>query len=220
MKPINAEQTISQWAQTNDLASDGLDDDNIDDIPEATTNGQVQGGHAYTDSTYSDATTGNVVLSKLTVAGMGHAWSGGDAMGSYIDPKGPDASRMAWDFFASGVLPVAVDAGTSGDAASAPVATDDAGATMKAVPGGCTFGGRAVPSALPLLALLITLVLCARRRVCQLSSRAWTRRRAGPGPTDASARRACPPSVRRRPPRRARAAPTRRRCPRPWRCGR
>lgn len=94
VKPIDAEQTLSQWAQTNDLASGGLDDDNIDDIPEAATNGEVQGGHAYTVSTYSDATTGNVVLPKLTVAGMGHARSGGDAMGSYIDPKGP--VRVGW----------------------------------------------------------------------------------------------------------------------------
>ena len=32
----NAHQVASQWAQTNDLASDGVDDNNIDDTPEVT----------------------------------------------------------------------------------------------------------------------------------------------------------------------------------------
>lgn len=172
VKPLNGEQTISQWAQANDLASDGLDDDNIDDIAEMTTDAQVSGGHAYTLSTYDDATTGQVVMQKLVVTGMSHAWSGGDPQGSYTDPMGPDASKLAWDFFAMGSAAVAVDGGTSSDAATTPTQKDGAvdtsgsgtgGSTQKPVSGGCDLGDRAPLSTMPAL-LLAVLLLAANRR--------------------------------------------------------
>jgi poly(3-hydroxybutyrate) depolymerase len=34
------------------------------------------------------------------VAGLGHAWSGGDQRFSYADARGPDASEAMWEFFA------------------------------------------------------------------------------------------------------------------------
>ena len=37
----------------------------------------------------------------LRVHGMGHAWSGGAAGQAFSDPEGPDALRLAWQFFAA-----------------------------------------------------------------------------------------------------------------------
>ena len=124
--PVNGDQVISQWAKTNDLASDGTADGNISDSPASTESGTVRGGRSYTRSIYRDRTTGSDVMIKVMVSGMGHAWSGGSASGSFTDPKGPDASKMTWDFFrahpqAGSVVP---DAG-SGDLATVDASIPD-----------------------------------------------------------------------------------------------
>lgn len=105
VKPVNGDEALAQWAQTNDLALDGRDDDDIDAAPEAVVPGAVPGGRNYTESVYEDD-AGHVVMHKIVVDGMGHAWSGGAANGStsalggrLTDPLGPDASRLMWQFF-------------------------------------------------------------------------------------------------------------------------
>lgn len=99
--PVNGHQVISQWAQTNDRASDGSDDNNIDDTADQTINGQVPNGRSYTEYVYKDSSNGAVVMEKYMVNGMGHAWSGGNSAGSYTDPQGPKASQLMWNFFKS-----------------------------------------------------------------------------------------------------------------------
>ncbi|WP_239454419.1 extracellular catalytic domain type 1 short-chain-length polyhydroxyalkanoate depolymerase [Bacillus suaedaesalsae] len=96
--PVNGHQVASQWVQTNDLASDGNDNNNIDDTPDETITGQVPGGRSYTKYIYKD-TTGKSIVEKYMIEGMGHAWSGGDVAGSYTDPGGPNSSEIMWQFF-------------------------------------------------------------------------------------------------------------------------
>jgi poly(hydroxyalkanoate) depolymerase family esterase len=54
--------------------------------------GQVNGGHAYTQTAYLNEFR-MPVAEHWVVHGSGHAWSGGRLAGSYTDHKGPDATR-------------------------------------------------------------------------------------------------------------------------------
>ena len=60
--------------------------------------GRVAQGHAYRRTRHETA-NGTALVEDWRVAGLGHAWSGGDPRGSYTDAKGPDASRAMVDFF-------------------------------------------------------------------------------------------------------------------------
>ena len=95
--PVNGDQVVQQWMQTNNLASHGL---YVADFkhPTITASGQVPGGHSYTVHTWKDH-TGNEVQAYWKIHGMGHAWSGGSSTGSYTDPRGPSASEAMYQFF-------------------------------------------------------------------------------------------------------------------------
>ena len=57
-------------------------------------------GHDCTRTLYKQA-DGTVFLEKWMIHGAGHAWSGGDAAGSYTDEQGPNASEEMLRFFMS-----------------------------------------------------------------------------------------------------------------------
>ena len=57
-------------------------------------------GRPWRETVIRDA-AGRPMVAHWQVEGLGHAWSGGDARGSYADPKGPDASAEIVRFFLS-----------------------------------------------------------------------------------------------------------------------
>jgi poly(hydroxyalkanoate) depolymerase family esterase len=101
--PRNAEQTISQWAQTNDLADDHQDNASVTDSASAVLGEQeCITCYPYTRYLYPHTRTGESVLEMYMVDGMGHAWSGGDPIESNdrnFDPNGPNATHAMWSFF-------------------------------------------------------------------------------------------------------------------------
>ena len=95
---VNAHQTLSQWAQTNDYADDRSDNDSITAEPSDVLGEQTPEGYHYGRHVYENP-QGDVIMEKWIIEELGHAWSGGDAEGSYADPNGPDASEEVVRFF-------------------------------------------------------------------------------------------------------------------------
>jgi poly(3-hydroxybutyrate) depolymerase len=85
VSPVNGHQVIAQSKAAADLA-------------QAVSRGRSAGGVDYTRTVQTDA-SGRPVLEQWVLHGAGHAWSGGNAAGSYTDPRGPDASREMVRFF-------------------------------------------------------------------------------------------------------------------------
>jgi poly(hydroxyalkanoate) depolymerase family esterase len=97
--PVNGEHAVRQWMATNRRASGGAYDPDID-RPDATVrDDDGAGGRPFTRRTWLDR-DGRVVQEQIEVEGLGHAWSGGAAGGSYTDPRGPSAADAIHDFFA------------------------------------------------------------------------------------------------------------------------
>ncbi len=81
VRPVNAEQTVSQWVDVSARA------------------GQPLRAAADAARTRFVDAAGRTVLETWIVPALGHAWSGGSAEGTFTDPRGPDASREMVRFF-------------------------------------------------------------------------------------------------------------------------
>jgi poly(hydroxyalkanoate) depolymerase family esterase len=93
--PINGQQVITQWAQTNYLVEGGKG--NVEITP-TKVNAGIMNGKSFTQHIYTDSSQ-EPLLELWMVDKMGHVWSGGSPNGSYTDPSGPNASEIMWNFF-------------------------------------------------------------------------------------------------------------------------
>ncbi|HSD61210.1 MAG TPA: PHB depolymerase family esterase [Burkholderiales bacterium] len=97
VRPVNAGRIVGAFAQMNDLADDGKDNDSVKAQPTSARAETVSGQRAYLVREY--AYGGKTLIREYRVEGMGHAWSGGDEAQPYNDRLGPDASALIWEFF-------------------------------------------------------------------------------------------------------------------------
>jgi poly(hydroxyalkanoate) depolymerase family esterase len=97
VNPVNGNQVVQQWMQTDHLASNDTYTADFGN-PSSSGSGQVPGGYSYTVSRWNDD-WGNELQEYWRVDGMGHAWSGGSPGSSYTDPSGPNASLAMYQFF-------------------------------------------------------------------------------------------------------------------------
>lgn len=96
--PVNGTQVAAQWVRTNDRAGDGLANGTLPVTATSTSSGAAD-GKTWQGSTWADA-TGKVLVQSYVVAGLPHAWSGGDLAGTWTD-TGPSATGWIADFFTS-----------------------------------------------------------------------------------------------------------------------
>jgi poly(hydroxyalkanoate) depolymerase family esterase len=85
VNPRNGQSVVAQALQGTELRAQ-------------TEAGRVLGGHEFSRTRHIDA-VGATIVEQWLVHGAGHAWSGGDAAGSFTDPKGPDATSEMVRFF-------------------------------------------------------------------------------------------------------------------------
>jgi poly(hydroxyalkanoate) depolymerase family esterase len=69
---------------------------------------RIEGG-GYTYRQLDSTRQGEIMLRKIVVERLGHAWSGGDMSYEFNDSNGPDASRLILDFVMAYRLPHAFD---------------------------------------------------------------------------------------------------------------
>jgi poly(hydroxyalkanoate) depolymerase family esterase len=93
--PINGQQVITQWAQTNFLIEGGI---GLADVTPALVNSDIINGKSYTQHVYNDG-DGEPLLELWMIDNMGHTWSGGSPNGSYTEPSAPNATEIIWNFF-------------------------------------------------------------------------------------------------------------------------
>jgi poly(hydroxyalkanoate) depolymerase family esterase len=91
--PVNAEQVVEQF-----IAMASLANGNGTSLSESSSRESGGGRYRYELREYRRGAT--LLLRKVLVEGLDHAWSGGSPEYPFNDPKGPDASRMIWEFFA------------------------------------------------------------------------------------------------------------------------
>lgn len=99
VNPINTDNVVQQFSKMNDILDNAKDDNSQNTRIITTREDQVPNGYRYTTDFFGG--NGKIMIQKVTVFGMKHAWSGAHQAGQYADPKGPDASEMIWLFLSN-----------------------------------------------------------------------------------------------------------------------
>ena len=92
VQQINGEHIVQQAQAAHSARAGG------DGLRVSTHVGVASGGRRFSRTTHVDA-AGQAWIESWVLHGAGHAWSGGDASGSYTDGTGPDASAEMVRFF-------------------------------------------------------------------------------------------------------------------------
>ena len=100
VNPANSDRLIESAVERYRLLNPDVPLQKIAQTIDATDNSR-----AFHRTRYS-ASSGASIIEQWVIRGAGHAWSGGDAAGSYADARGPDATAAILDFFAQHVVPV------------------------------------------------------------------------------------------------------------------
>lgn len=87
VSPVNGDQAFAQARSDAELST-------------TTVGGRSRGGMAYIQTLLAE-TAGPWASEQWVLHGAGHAWAGGNPVGSHTDPRGPDASREMLRFFMS-----------------------------------------------------------------------------------------------------------------------
>jgi poly(hydroxyalkanoate) depolymerase family esterase len=103
--PRAADQLVAQWLRLSQLVADQQGADPLDGSSRI----QVwrDGGARLVSAQAYLGHDGEPLIVKYLVNGMGHAWPGGSAAGSFTDPAGPDASRLLVEFCLARPMPAA-----------------------------------------------------------------------------------------------------------------
>jgi poly(hydroxyalkanoate) depolymerase family esterase len=91
VRPVNQEQLARQWLQLN-----GLPDGPAQRVALKPAG---RGGSRHAHAIHDYLAGSKPVLRVVRIAGLGHAWSGGDPAYAFNAKAGPDASRLALEFF-------------------------------------------------------------------------------------------------------------------------
>jgi poly(3-hydroxybutyrate) depolymerase len=89
--PVNQQQLARQWLRLNGLPAGPA--------TRVALKPAGRGGSRNAHAIHDYLVGRKVVLRVARIAGLGHAWSGGDPALAFNAKAGPDASRMALDFF-------------------------------------------------------------------------------------------------------------------------
>lgn len=95
VRPINLTQLTAQFCELNSITHANAQ---AVSVVKTEKPGGPRSGNAYKIADYY---VGKKLLVKVCeIADLDHAWSGGDGTVRFSESKGPDASKLMWDFFA------------------------------------------------------------------------------------------------------------------------